>query len=364
MKILFVISSMHYGGAERVLSVISNALSRRGHEVCIYMTNTTNPSVYHLDENITLYGEPKLTNVKGSVKKTVEIVRRLRKFVFEYIPDIVVPFLIYNSIYSSFALAFTRYPVVVCERNDPNRIDGKNAGKIHFLLRDIAFQLAKGAVFQSEGARAYFPKSVQKKSAVIMNPIDIKVSRNDMKSTRDKKIVTVGRFVEQKNHKLLLSAFKEIASEYPGLTLEIYGDGPNKEDIVNYAHDIKLYDNVVFAGNVSDVAERIKNAAIFALTSDYEGMPNALAEAMALGIPCVSTDCSPGAARMLIKDQVHGLIVPCNDIEALACAFKKLLSDPAYSESLGQNAMYVNELLNVDAIVSQWETYLSSKLTV
>ena len=165
MKILFISSSMGYGGAERVISVITSELSRRGHEVGIYTTKPTTESVYPLDPSVKIYSEEKL----GSL---TDVVKKIRKFVFKYDPDIVVPFMTYQCIYTVFALAFTKYPVVVCERNDPRVLDGENTSKLHFAIRDMAFGMAKGAVFQTEGARDYFSRSIRKKSTVILNPIN------------------------------------------------------------------------------------------------------------------------------------------------------------------------------------------------
>ena len=114
---------------------------------------------------------------------------------------------------------------------------------------------------------------------------------------------------------------------------------------------------VKFMGNVSGVSEKIKSAEIFAFSSDYEGMPNALAEAMVLGLACVSTDCSPGGARMLINNGKNGIIVPCNDADAFSVALRSLLSDTDLAKALGAQARRIKECLMVEKIASEWEEY-------
>lgn len=353
MKILFVSSSMGYGGAERVISVISSELARRGHEVGIYTTKPTTESVYPLDPAVRIYSEEKL----GSL---TDVVKSIRAFVVKYDPDIVVPFMTYQCIYTVFALAFTKYPVVVCERNDPHVLDGQNTSKLHFAIRDMAFGLAKGAVFQTEGARDYFSRGIRKKSTVILNPINESALTDVHTGERENRIVNVGRLNKQKNQALLISSFSDIASEFPEMILEIYGDGEEKDNLCRLASELGVSERVHFMGNVSGVSEKIKSAGVFAFTSDYEGMPNALAEAMALGIPSISTDCSPGGARMLIDDKKNGLLVQTGDRDAFSQALRCMCSDPVYARKLGEAAISVRDKLKLENVADMWEEYLSS----
>ena len=276
-------------------------------------------------------------------------------------PDIVVPFMTYQCIYTCFALAFTKYPVIVCERNDPNKIDGKDAGRMHYILRDIAFSMARGAVFQTDGAKHFFSSSIQKKSCTILNPLNFDSLSAVYDGVRDDKIVTVGRLNKQKNQEMLIRAFNMIKDEFPSVNLDIYGDGDMKGYLYQLCDDLSITDRVCFKGNVSVVSEHIKTAKLFALTSDYEGMPNALAEAMAIGLACVSTDCSPGGARMLIEHGINGLITPCNDVQSFAEALRNLLLDTELAFKLSMNAINIRKKLDIEIISTQWENYLLSK---
>ncbi len=350
MKILFVTSSMGFGGAERVISVLSSELAHRGHEVGIYMTKGTKECVYPLDDAVKLYSEDKL----GSMS---DVIKSIRKFVKKYDPDIVVPFMTYQCIYTSFALAFSKYPVVVCERNDPKNIDGKNTGRLRFVIRDVAFAMAKGAVFQTDGAKACFSKKIQKKSRVILNPINSSALVDIYEGQRENRIVNVGRLTKQKNQSMLISAFAKIKDEFPDLTLEIYGDGGLADELKARSVALSVGERVRFMGNVSEVSEKIKKAKVFAFTSDYEGMPNALAEAMALGLTCVSTDCSPGGARMLINSGENGIITPCGDADSFARALREVLSDDEKAAEYGKKAAEIRQRLDLGVIVSEWENY-------
>ena len=353
MKILFVTSYMGFGGTERVISVIASELSRRGHQVGIYMTNAICDCVYQLHEDVTLHHEDKRGNM-------LNVLLNLRKFTKKYDPDIVIPFMTYQCIYTCIALMFSKYPVVVCERNDPNKIAGSDAGKLHFIVRDMAFASALGAVFQTEGARDCFSHSIQKKSAVILNPINTNFFAEINKGIEQNKIVNVGRLTEQKNQSMLIRAFSKIKDEYSDLIVEIYGDGEKREELLSLAAELGVSDRVYLMGNANDLNERIKDAKVFAFTSDYEGMPNALAEAMSIGLACVSTDCSPGGARMLIRDGINGILCPCNDVDAFAQALRCVLSDDQYRKKLSENAVLIRQTLSVSNIADQWEEYLKS----
>ena len=353
MRILFVASSMGYGGAERVISLLSNELCSRGHEVGIYLTSASHKCVYELDERIGIYSEDKISNLKG-------VIKGIRRFVKRYSPDVVVPFMTYQCIYTCLALMFTKFPVVVCERNDPNTIDGKPARKYVFWLRDFLFSRAEGAVFQTPGARDMFPRSVRKRGTVIANPIDSSVLPEPYEGERDNRIVNVGRLSVQKNQSMLISAFAQIKDEFPEITLEIYGDGDKGDELRALSESLGVADRVRLMGNVTGVCEYIKNARLFAFSSNFEGMPNALAEAMAIGLPCVSTDCPPGGARMLIEDGENGLITPCGDVDSFSSALAKLLADQSLSDKYGSKAVRIREKLNTESIAKEWEDYFCS----
>ena len=352
MRILFVASSMGYGGAERVISLISNELCARGHEVGIYLTSANSKCVYELDERITVYSESSIANLRG-------VIKAIRRYTKQFDPDVVVPFMTYQCIYTSLALLFSKYPVVVCERNDPKTIDGKPARKFVFWLRDFLFSRAEGAVFQTPGARDMLPRSIRKRGTVINNPIDSSVLPEPYSGERDNRIVNVGRLSVQKNQSMLISAFAQIKDEFPELVVEIYGDGDKGDELRALSESLGVADRVRLMGNVPGVCEYIKSARLFAFTSNFEGMPNALAEAMAIGLPCVTTDCAPGGARMLVRDGENGIIVPCEDAGGFAEAMRTLLNDSDKAESMGRCASHIRDSLSINNIAMEWEAYFN-----
>ena len=218
MRIMFVVAALRYGGAERVISILSKEMIASGNEVGIYLTYPSTESVYSLDPNVQIFSAK-----QG--RSNLDLLKDIRKTVKTYNPDVVVPFMVHQCIYTVFALFGTKYPVVVCERNDPNAF--RESGFLRLLIRDVSFFVAKGAVFQSYGARNCFCKSIQKKSAVILNPLDLDSMPMPYEGDRDNRIVTVGRLSKQKNHELLIRAFSNICLEFPDITLEIYGEGPD-----------------------------------------------------------------------------------------------------------------------------------------
>ena len=257
------------------------------------------------------------------------------------------------------AIATSRFlPVrtVVSVRGEPTM---EYEGKLMQFLAKWLFRYADGVVLQTKMAMQFFPKRVRKKAVILPNPLNPLFVKNKYEGVREPLIVAVGRTDENKNHAMLIHAFARIASEYPNVNLCIYGDGNCKEQLEQLVKEKELTDRISLPGTVTNVAEHIYKAQIFALTSNTEGMPNSLMEAMALGLPVVSTDCPCGGPSTLIEDGVNGLLVPVGDAYALADAFRKILSDPQYAQKLGDNAYKIVEELNPDKVNGEWRKYLS-----
>ena len=175
---------------------------------------------------------------------------------------------------------------------------------------------------------------------------------------REDKIVTVGRLDENKNQAMLIHAFAKIVSEFPTMRLIIYGEGRNRPQLEQLVAEKGLQDRIELPGSITDVADHIANAKIFTLTSNTEGMPNSVIEAMALGLPVISTDCPCGGPAALIENEVNGILVPVGDAYALSDAFRKILSDEAFAQKLGENAARITETLEPAVVCSEWEKYL------
>ena len=176
---------------------------------------------------------------------------------------------------------------------------------------------------------------------------------------QDKRVVACGRLTEQKRFDLLIEAFHQICDDFPDYRLEIYGEGWQEEDLQQQIDDLERADRIRLMGRQEDVPAAIGNASLFVLSSDYEGLPNALMEALTLALPVVSTDCSGGGARTLIENGRDGVLVPCDDTDALADAIRACLGDPAAAKAMGQQAKQKAAAFSSEAVVAQWEAYLT-----
>lgn len=350
MKIAFSIPAMGFGGAERVVSLLANEFTEKGHEVFILSLAGNTESAYPLNKKVSLIP---ITNQSSTTRTWCEF-RRVCK---DLQPDAVLAFLTGVGIVAATFLIGTKIPVVISERCDPSAKDMSLSFK-QKVMECVSRYFTAGYVFQSDGAKAYFPKSIQKKSCIILNPLN-----TDSFPTRDvehieNKIVSVGRLTSQKNQKMLIDAFA--ASEAKDHhTLHIYGEGPLREELQRQIDSLGLSDRVFLEGNSKEVLEKIKNAKVFAFTSDYEGLPNALMEAMALGLPCISTDCSPGGARMLIQNGENGFLVPCGDTAQFTKALDTLCSNENKQKEFGERSHSITKETNIDVIAKKWLDFIN-----
>ena len=222
------------------------------------------------------------------------------------------------------------------------------------------YNLSNGFVFQTKEAQGFFNKKIQKRSIIIPNPInpDFYIKFNNKE--REKKIVSVGRLTKQKNFPMLFNAFKNIENKFPDYLLEIYGDGELKEDLIKLIKELKLEKKVFLIGNVSNIKEKIENASLFIITSDYEGLSNALMESLALGLPSISTDSDGGGARELIKNNYNGILIDKNDIVTLSKKIEFILSNKDFSKKLSKNAIESMKKYDPKIINKNWEEYILS----
>ncbi len=368
MKIIFHLNSMGRGGAEHVVSILSHKLAEAGHDVTI-TTQWYSENEYEIDPKVKRVnvGLTEADENSGRIKKAFTRLLRLRSFIKKANPDLVISFCSKANFRSAFSLFGMNTPLIVSVRNNPVE-DYKG----HFISTKYMEKKAAGCVFQTPDAMKFFSESFQKKSVIIFNPIaeeylDVRDERKHSPVTRNNVIVNVGRISKQKNQLLLLKAFRRIADSYPDYILRIYGDAQESavlDELNSYISKNNLSDRVSFMGTAKSMKDEISDAALFVLSSDFEGMPNSLIEAMALGIPSISTDCPCGGSAMLIDDHKSGILVPVRDEEALAGAIDSLLKDRDLAESLGNNALSVIDKVHPDKICKEWEDYISGIISI
>ncbi len=354
-RITFFISSLGAGGAERVVSTLANSLSDMGYHVSIVMVANRNLK-YELADSIQLLYLDCVKDLSKNVLVRWPLrLKKIRAAIRELKPDVVISFMAETNIDVCLASMGLKVPVIVSERNDP-AIDPASRAKQ--LLRRFAYLRAQGFVFQTPDARDYFSPRIREAGTIILNPLTARIPAA-FDGPRDRRIAAVGRLNKQKNYPLLLQAFSDFSREYPGFTLEIYGQGNLEAQIAAEISRLGLEGSVILKGFCANVHEAIASAAFYVMSSDFEGMPNALIEAMALGLPSICTDCPCGGPRMLIEDGVSGLLVPIRDAGALAKAMKRMAADPEAAARMGKNAQAVRERVDVSTITDQWEAYIA-----
>ena len=353
MKVIFVISAMNGGGAERVLATLANRYVQQGDEVTILMV-AGDESAYPLDEkvNILSIGQPSHGNPLVQLKRLWE----MRKYFKQHRDRVLISFGTEINLFTIISSLGLKNKVIVSERNDPNQCS-------YSKIRDLIYGFCKGFVFQTEDAKKCFSDKIQKNSVVIPNPIrkqlpDLFLKGEPESRQREKKIAAVGRLESQKNHALLLKAFAGFHKAYPEWELHIFGKGKLEQVLKQQAQELDIENQVVFEGFRSDILENIRAYGMYVLSSDYEGISNSLMEAMALGLPCISTDCPIGGSALCIKDGENGLLVPVGDAVALQKAMEQVAGDERLAEKLGKNGIAVRDTFAEEVIAEMWREYI------
>ena len=212
-------------------------------------------------------------------------------------------------------------------------------------------------IFQTEMAKSFFPDAIQKKGVVLKNPVDAQRIPEQYTGERERVIVGAGRLSQQKNMPLLLKAFARFAPNHPEFKLRIFGEGELREELTELARSLQIAGQVELPGRSTALLEKMNSSAMFVLSSDYEGMPNVLLEAMCMGMPCISTDCPSGGPRELIKDGVNGLLVPVGDEAALYEAMERM-ADRVFATQLADAAYEIREELTSRDVFVSWYRYL------
>lgn len=352
MKILFCLGSMKKGGAERVAANLCNKLID-SNDVLMVLTSSVD-SDYELNKKINIEMLDKKQKSNNILVRTINRIKELRKITKNYKPDIIISFLPEPTLRVLIANFFNSNKILISVRNDP-KIEYNNLFKK--LIAKTLFIRANGIIFQTEEAMNFFPKFISKRAEIIPNPINEQFIGEPYLGERNNHIVNVGRLNEQKNQKNLLLAFSHLYKKYD-VQLYIYGDGEIKDELIQYSKDLKISDYVHFEGNVDNLKEKIYDSKMFVLSSDYEGMPNSLMEAMALGLPCISTDCPCGGPRFLIENNKNGLLVPVNDSQKLAEAIEYILNNENIGNNFGIQANKICERLNPQKIYNLWYDYI------
>ena len=354
MKILFYINAIHQGGAERVIVNLARQFSESGNEVCL-ATSLHEDWEYPVSEHVCRVSFEQKGYVKeGFVKQNIRWIQNLRELIKEKKPDVVISFMAEPNFRTILATRGLKCKTIISVRNDPNK---EYPNKVYQILAKVLYLFANGIVFQTEDAKNWFSNSIQKKSRIIYNQVDQKFYECS-KSKEKKDIVTCGRLVEQKNHEMLIDAFGKISNDVSE-NLYIYGEGHLREVLETKIKKLHLENRIFLPGDITNVEVMLSKAALFVLSSDYEGMPNALMEAMAVGVPCISTDCPCGGPLMLFENNTEAL-VSVGDTNEMADKMKYFLLNKEKSEEIGVKMKKYSLAFTPEHIFKKWDEYVNA----
>ena len=362
MKIVFVSDTMVKGGAERVIANLANYLQKNNEIYILTLYNSNveyklndNIKVIPLDKEKTNIAEEGKSSIFNRIKKWKSRINKINELKKEIKPDLILSFMPLPSFISLLSNFKVKCKTIISVRNDPS-VEFKSF--VYKILMKWLFPKTDGIVFQTEDAKNYFSKKIRNKGTIIPNPINEDFIGEKYDGTRQKNIVSVGRLELQKNHELLINAFSNVLKKHNDYNLIIYGEGSLKEKLEEQIKNLNLSDKVHLPGKIDNVKEKIIDAGMFVLSSSYEGMPNALMEAMALGIPVVSTDCPCGGPKFLIKNNINGILVENKNQSELEDAMNKIIEDSNFGNKISKEAHKICDELNPKKINKCWENYI------
>ncbi|SRR5579883_1020851 len=363
MHLTLVINSLspiNYGGAERVISMMANYWAEKGWKITLLtFDNITEITFYELNSciiHIPLGIAGDSLNLMSGIYNNLKRIQTLRSTIYKSKADAVISFMSTTNVLSLLATRWLDIPVIVSERNHPLK---HSMGMGWEQLRQLTYPFADRIVVQTEMVKNFFPSQMQSLFCTIPNPVSLPPTQQELsdKLLDKPSLIAIGRLHKQKGFDLLLQAFAKLKDLYPEWKLTILGEGSLRSELETLRNQLELGDRVHFLGLVKNVYAFLKQADVFVMSSRFEGFPNALCEAMACGLPVISTDC-PSGPREIIRDGIDGLLVPNEDVSALAAAMDRLMSNGEERKRLAAHAPEVTERFNLEKIMGIWEALL------
>lgn len=342
------IPTLTAGGAERVASILANCWSKTHRVVVVTYFDEEKFFKPQANVEVRCLGMAVSRNTIQRATDVLKAVVAFRRLLIEINPAFVLSFMNKYNAFCLMSLVGAKIPVVISERGSPT----ESLPKVRVLARDLTYPYASGLICQTSESRKYFSNILPAHRIVdIPNPVAPIVSSGEL--SFEKTVLAVGRLVEDKAMDQLIIAFARMKTK--GWSLVVCGDGPMLGELQKLVSELNIRDRVRFMGLISDLRPYYRKAGIFAFSSLHEGFPNALAEAVVSGLPCVSYDCPTGPAD-LIENNVDGVLVPVGDIEMLSEGLDKLACNSAFARKLGEAAAKRSEDLAPARIASEYLT--------
>jgi glycosyltransferase involved in cell wall biosynthesis len=362
LTLALVTASLGCGGAERVLSILANQWQKQGHKISIIiLASSAEKPFYSLHPSIELVSIGQVDTEKLSFfergKRIFCRLQRLRKALKSARPDVVISFIDIVNMMTLISTLGLKLKIVVSERIDPKY---HKIPLFYKFLRTITYHGASSIVVQTKSAARYFSlPTLAKKVLIIPNaaekhPLTIKYAVKP----KVQNLVAVGRLNRQKDYPTLFYAFAKILPYFPALTLTIYGEGPERKKLEEIIKRLNLKDKILLPGLTTTIFQKLTKADLFVFPSLYEGFPNALCEAMTIGLPVVASDCSGNVD--IVQDHFNGRLFPKGDQAALAAIIKEMADDYNQRVSLSRNAQKITEQFNPERISQLWNNLVNT----
>lgn len=343
-NLLIVTTSLYFGGAQKVAYILAASLCETYNVTVAYCFDSGRR--HEFPEQCRIRKLPEYARNAGLMEKSLYIgkqIRALKDLKLELNIEVSLSLGNIANLINAFSKGKER--VICCERSNPERSWGRMYRLTHLILRRADF-----VIFQSETIRQLYGEEIRRKSRILKNPL---VRPQPADRQREKKIVTLGRLAPQKNHALLIRSFARFHQMYPAYRLYIFGNGELAEPLNDLTASLGLQDCVFLEKNDPAVHERIRDAEMFVLSSDFEGLSNALLECMAMGIACISTRCE--GSRDVIRNGENGLLTGIGDEEGLVRAMCTLAADPQLRQKLERQAMADMQAYDRELVIKDWD---------
>lgn len=356
-KVLIVISGLGAGGAERVASTMANYWAGEGRGVGLMTLASLQADHYKLDSAVTRLSLDIIWPSRNSwhgMRSNLRRMRMIRRAIISFDPDLVVSFIEGTNVLVIGALLFSKIPVIVSERIDPrfHAVD-----RVRRIARRILYPLAESLVVQTKSVAVWGRRVTSaRRVSVITNPLS-SLPEAPPYENRPRQILAVGRLAEQKGFDLLIRAFSASQLRKDGWTLTILGEGPQRGALENLVERSGLSSQVSLPGVEPAPWRRLQRARVFVLSSRYEGFPNALLEAMAMGCACISTDCPSGPGE-IINHGNDGILIAVDDVNGLVAALNDLGGDTGKALQLSECAVRVRERFALERIMADWDALI------
>lgn len=358
-KIAFVIHSLTDGGAERVVSILSNYFNEKYSVVII--TLVEEKVFYKINKNIPVYNvknSNKSKNIASALVNNLTTVYKIKSIIRAEEIDLLISFTTSVNVLSILSVIGSPVPCIISERNNAKVVPPNLFWQ---SLRNFFYKYSNYLVVQTNGNKSFYKKLVNdSKIKVIQNPLETTIAKHTKVQEKNTyNILSVGRLTANKAHHIIILALYEITDL--NWELKIVGDGPELKNLIELTSKLNLQNRVIFTGQVSNVSKFYEQSDLFVFASRSEGFPNALMEAYAHGIPCISSNCDFGP-RDIISHAKDGLLFPVDDIKELEIAIRSLLTNIKLREKFSINAIKNTRRFELNYIGSKWNDLIGETL--